>query len=73
MNYESSTMIGGRRLRALFMFLYIIFAIYFLNYPFGIVKIPEKLSLIEPWIIFIGGVLLVIGGFSYFRRGKAYY
>jgi len=55
------------------MFIYIIFALYFLNYPFGIIKIPESFSTIESWIIFIGGILLVIGGFSYFRKGRIPY
>lgn len=62
-----------RRLRALFMFLYIIFALYFINYPFGIIKIPGTFSSIEPWIIFIGGILLIVGGFSYFKKGRTYY
>ena len=62
-----------RRLGALFMFLYIIFALYFINYPFGIIKIPETFSSIEPWIIFIGGILLIVGGFSYFKKGRTYY
>jgi len=37
------------------------------------VKIPEAFSPIEPWIIFIGGILLIVGGFSYFKRGRMYY
>jgi predicted membrane channel-forming protein YqfA (hemolysin III family) len=61
------------KLRGLLLFLYIIFALYFINYPFGIIKIPENFSSIEPWIIFVGGVLLIIGGFNYFRRRKMYY
>ena len=55
------------------MFLYIIFALYFINYPFGIIKIPGTFSSIEPWIIFIGGILLIVGGFSYFKKGRTYY
>jgi len=62
-----------QKLRALFMFLYILFALYFLNYPFGILKIPESFSSIEPWIIFFGGILLIMGGFSYFRKGRLRY
>lgn len=62
-----------QKTRALFMFLYIIFALYFLNYPFQIIKIPEGFSTIESWIIFIGGILLVVGGFSYFKKGRMYY
>jgi len=62
-----------RRARGLFMFLYIIFALYFINYPFEIVKIPETFASVESWIIFIGGILLIIGGFSYFKKGRMYY
>ena len=58
----------GRKGKGLFAFLYIIFALYFLNSPFKFVKIPAQVSAVEPWIIFIGGVLLVIGGFSFFRK-----
>jgi len=61
------------RIKALFMLLYILFALYFINYPLGIIKIPESFSSVEPWIIFIGGILLVIGGFSYFRKGRGQY
>ena len=63
----------SKKIRGLIMFLYIIFAIYFLNYPFKWVVIPELFSNIEPWIIFVGGILLIIGGFSYFKRGRMYY
>ncbi|MEX0920785.1 MAG: hypothetical protein WDZ62_00800 [Candidatus Pacearchaeota archaeon] len=58
------------KLRKLFIFLYLVFALYFLSYPFEIISPGEELLSIEPWIIFIGGILLVIGGFSYFRKGR---
>lgn len=55
------------------MFLYILFAIYFLNYPFNFINFGDAFSSFEPWIIFIGGILLVFGGFSFFRRGRVVY
>lgn len=55
------------------MFLYILFALYFLNYPFKLIVIPALFSDIEPWIVFIGGILLIIGGFSYFKKGRMHY
>ncbi|MEX0920495.1 MAG: hypothetical protein WDZ69_02855 [Candidatus Pacearchaeota archaeon] len=65
---------GGRsKVRGLFMFLYILFAIYFLNYPFNFINFGDAFSSFEPWIIFIGGILLVFGGFSFFRRGRVVY
>ncbi|MFH1311489.1 MAG: LPXTG cell wall anchor domain-containing protein [Nanoarchaeota archaeon] len=56
--------------KGLFTFLYILFALYFLNAPFQFVKIPESMSVVNSWIIFIGGILLVIGGFSFFKKRR---
>ena len=53
--------------------LYLVFGLYFLNYPFGIIKLPELLSSLDPWIIFIGGVLILFGGINYFRAGRYRY
>ena len=50
--------------------IYLIFGLYFINYPFGIVKLPEALSNFDPWIIFIGGILILFGGVNYFRAGR---
>ncbi len=71
MRYSSYS--ASKKIRGLVMFLYILFALYFLNYPFGVIVIPELFSSVEPWIIFIGGILLIIGGFSYFKRGRMHY
>lgn len=63
----------SKKIRGVIMFLYILFAVYFLNYPFKWIVTPILFSAIEPWIIFIGGILLIIGGFSYFKKGRMYY
>lgn len=40
----------------------IIIGLYFLNYPFQLIKIPEIISKLDPWIIFAGGILIVVAG-----------
>lgn len=57
-------------LKALFILLYLLFGIYFLNKPFNFIQIPEAVLGFEQWIIFAGGVLLIIGAINYFRLSR---
>lgn len=50
-------------------FLYVLVGLYFLNFPFNYVKIPEGLSNFNNWIIFFGGILILFGAFNYLRIG----
>jgi len=59
--------------RLLVLLLYLIFGFYFLIFPFGIFELTESLSNLEPWIIFIGGFLILFGGINYFRAGRYRY
>ena len=60
-----------KRLREVLVFiLYLIFAIYFVNYPIHFLNIPEFFSVAEPWIIFFGGILILLGGIEYLRARK---
>jgi hypothetical protein len=43
--------------------LYIVLGIYFVNFPFSFIKIPEYISKFNNWIIFVGGVLLFLSVF----------
>ncbi len=45
--------------------IYLIIGLYFLNFPFGWVTMPEFIKGIEKWIIFAGGILVIIGGVKY--------
>jgi hypothetical protein len=47
--------------------LYLILAFYFINKPFQFVKIPEFIASVEIWIMFIGGVFLILGGINSFK------
>ncbi len=60
---------GGNRI--IFFVVYLIIGLYFINYPFQFVKIPESISSIaNQWIIFVGGILLIIGGINYLRASR---
>ena len=54
----------------IFLVLNLIFGLYFLNFPFQLVKIPEVVSSVDPWIIFVGGILIIFGAINYFRMSK---
>jgi Mg2+ and Co2+ transporter CorA len=47
--------------------LYLIFGVYFVNFPFQLYPIPEIVSKFDSWIIFAGGVLILFGAINYFR------
>jgi prolipoprotein diacylglyceryltransferase len=58
-------------MRQIFIFLiYLLFAFYFLNYPFSFVKIPDFFKPFESGIIFFGGLLVLLGGIEYLRARK---
>lgn len=58
----------------LFVFvIYLLFGIYFLNYPFQLFSIPESISsFADNWIIFVGGLLIIFGAINYFRASRRY-
>lgn len=59
-------------MRWLLLILFVVVGLYLLNYPINIIKMPQAILKIEPWIIFSGGVLLIIGGISYFKTSRYY-
>jgi len=66
---------GYRRnsgLKAIFSIVSIVFALYFLNYPFSFFTVPESILKFENWIIFAGGILILIGMANYFRATKRF-
>lgn len=55
---------------AVFM-VYLVLALYFVNVPFQFVKTPDTILSVEKWIIFLGGLFLVLGGIN-FLKSKRY-
>lgn len=53
--------------------LYIVLALYFINFGFEFIKIPEVISNFNKWIIFAGGILLIIGGINFMKTRKYRY
>jgi len=54
----------------LFFILYLIFGAYFINYAFNFIPIPPAVASFDKWIIFAGGILIVIGAINYLRLNK---
>jgi len=52
---------------------YLIFGVYFIDQPFQFIKLPEAISSFEPWIIFVGRILILIGAVNYFRANRRLY
>ncbi|HLC87049.1 MAG TPA: hypothetical protein VJH65_02110 [Candidatus Nanoarchaeia archaeon] len=60
--------VSRRRGANIFIFLvYIILGIYFINFPFNFLKIPDVVRQFDIWIAFVAGVFMLFGGINYFR------
>jgi len=53
--------------KLLMFFLYLIAGLYFINYPFKFVEIPEIITIYDKWIIFVGGVLILFGALNHMK------
>ena len=42
--------------------IYLIFGLYFFNNSLNFINLPEFISSLDNWIVFVGGVLLLLGG-----------
>ena len=55
----------------LLLILYLIFGAYFINFALNFFLIPAAITAaIEPynkWIIFVGGILIILGAITHFR------
>jgi len=50
----------------------LILGLYFINYPLKFVDIPAGFSAIDPWLIFIGGFILIISSVINLFRPRYY-
>ena len=57
--------------KLLVFFLYLIVGLYFVNYPFNFVEIPEIISIYDKWIVFAGGILILFGALNHMRMPSA--
>ena len=60
-------------MRTFLFIVYVIFALYFLNYGLNFISVPENFLTFDKWIVFIGGLLLLFGGINHLRVGRYAY
>jgi hypothetical protein len=49
----------------LIFFIDLILGLYFLNFGINFITLPETFSSVSKWIIFVGGIFLILGGIKY--------
>ena len=59
-----------KKVNFVILLLYLVFGLYFINFPFKFYIIPEAVTNFDPWIIFAGGVFLLFGAVNYFRAKR---
>lgn len=60
----------NRGLTFVLFLIYALFGLYFLNGQLNFVKIPETFAQGELWIIFVGGILLIIAGIKFLIKRR---
>ena len=64
----------GGGMKWLLLIVYLIFGLYFINYALNYFLIPEAikatLDTYNKWIIFVGGILIIIGAINHFRLSR---
>jgi hypothetical protein len=58
---------GGR---GLIFLIDLVLGLYFINFGFNFIKIPTVISGIDKWIIFLGGIFLILSGTSFLRSNR---
>ncbi|MBT4352144.1 hypothetical protein HOD20_06455 [archaeon] len=53
--------------------IYLIVGVYLLNVPLNFFPLPGFVQGIHEWIVFVGGILVVLGGINYLRAGRRLY
>lgn len=59
-------------LKTIFFIISLVFAIFFINYPFAFFKVPEVVLKYENWIVFVGGILILIGAINFIRKSRTF-
>ena len=58
---------GGK---GLIFFIDLILGLYFINFGFQFIAIPALISGMDKWIIFLGGIFLIISGISFLKTNR---
>jgi len=52
---------------------YLVFGLYQLNFALNFIDLPTFSTIVNNWILFVGGILIIIGGINYLRVGYRRY
>lgn len=53
--------------------IYLFFGIYLINVAFNFITLPGFLTNFNNWIIFVGGILIIVGGINFLRARRERY
>jgi len=51
---------------------YLLFGLYLINSSFNFISMPDFIQSVNNWIVFIAGVLVIIGGMKYLKSNRSY-
>ena len=51
----------------IFIVINLVFGGYLINFSIKFIKVPEFVSPYDPWILLVGGILIVFGAVNYLR------
>jgi len=60
----------SKEVKTIAVVIYFLFGLYFLNFVFAFVVIPEYVSNFSDWINIASAILLFIGGVNFVRAGN---
>ena len=52
---------------------YMLFGVYFINFAFDFITLPEFVTNFNKWIILVGGLLILFGGVNFLRASRRRY
>ncbi|MEK6819836.1 MAG: hypothetical protein AABY03_01395 [Nanoarchaeota archaeon] len=52
----------------LIFLVYLVFGLYFVNYHFNYFDVPELMTTYSSWIIFLGGILILIASMKFLKE-----
>lgn len=64
------TVTQKKSMNIILLLVYVILGVYFLNFPFKLIEIPEYIVKFDAWIIFVGGLLMLFGAINYFKAKR---
>lgn len=67
---NKEVVVKKKKMHLIVFLAYLVLGVYFINFPFDFVKIPEYISVYNSWIVFAGGVFMLFGAINYFRVKK---